>query len=70
MTAQDVWFLQMLMVAPALGLIPAFVARKKGRSGFGWWLFGFALAIIAIPAILSLRIWSEPPEFGQIWGRV
>jgi len=39
-------------------LIPAFIADKKGRSFLGWWLFGAALFIIALPVILIL----EPME--------
>jgi hypothetical protein len=42
---------EFILLAAALGLIPAIVANKKGRNPIGWWLFGFALAIVAIPAV-------------------
>lgn len=38
-----------------LGLIPAFIAQKKGRSFIDWWLFGAALWPVAIPAALLIK---------------
>jgi len=38
------------LLAFFLGLIPAAMARSKGRSFGLWWLFGFALFIVALPA--------------------
>ena len=35
-----------------LGIIPAIIAKNKGRSAFGWWVFGALLFIVALPAIL------------------
>jgi len=34
--------------------ITAFVAHKKGRSAILWWVFGFALLIIALPWALLM----------------
>lgn len=34
--------------AAILGLIPAMIAHKKGRSFLLWWLYGAALLIIAV----------------------
>lgn len=44
-----------LLVAAAIGVKPAIVAQKKGRSAVAWWLFGFALALVAIPAIFLVE---------------
>jgi hypothetical protein len=44
--------LGMLVVWFLIGLIPALVARNKGRSFVAWWVFGFALFIAAMPASL------------------
>lgn len=45
-----------LVVGGALiGLIPAFIAQKKGRSFIDWWLFGAALWPAAIPAALLIK---------------
>lgn len=38
-----------------LGLIPAMIARKKGRSFFEFWIFGTVLFIIALPVTLLMR---------------
>ena len=38
-----------------LGLIPAFIARSKGRKFIEWWLFGAALIIVALPASLLIK---------------
>ena len=38
-----------------LGLIPAFIARSKGRSFGLWWFYGFALFIVAIIHSLLLK---------------
>ena len=37
------------LIAIFLGVIPAVIASKKGRSVFLWWLYGSALFIIALP---------------------
>ena len=41
-----------LFFAALLGLIPAFIAKNKGRSFGGWWFFGWMLWIVALPASL------------------
>jgi cytochrome c-type biogenesis protein len=38
-----------------LGLIPANIARKKGRDFINWWFFGAGLFLIALPMALNLR---------------
>jgi cytochrome c-type biogenesis protein len=38
-----------------LGLIPAFIARNKGRSFFDWWVFGAGLFPIALPVSLIIK---------------
>ena len=49
-----------LVVAGALlGLIPAAIAQKKGRSFVDWYLFGAALWPIAIPAALMVKSKSD-----------
>jgi hypothetical protein len=42
------------LVIVAFALIPATIAHSKGRNFMAWWLYGFALWIIATPhAILA-----------------
>jgi hypothetical protein len=38
-----------------LGLIPANIARKKGRDFINWWFFGAGLFPIALPMALNLK---------------
>ncbi|MBR2907419.1 MAG: hypothetical protein IKC26_05180 [Clostridia bacterium] len=41
-------YIPSLIVAALLALIPANMAKKKGRSFFGWWVYGCCLFIVAI----------------------
>lgn len=52
--------MEILVVAALIGLIPAFVAQKKGRSFGLWWFYGSALFIIALPHALIMK-----PEEGS-----
>lgn len=46
--------MEFLVFAILLGLIPAFIAQRKGRSAFGWWIYGSLLFIIALPHALLI----------------
>lgn len=41
------------------GLIPAFIASRRGRNFIDWWFFGVALFPIALPMSLLLKL--TPP---------
>jgi cytochrome c-type biogenesis protein len=45
-----------------LGLVPAYIANRKGRNFLTWWLFGLALFPIALP--MAFLIKDEVPEPG------
>jgi len=47
--------MEILIIAVLIGLIPAAIARSKGRSFGLWWLFGAALFIVALPAALLIK---------------
>jgi hypothetical protein len=47
--------MEIFILAVLLGLIPAAIAHGKGHSFFGWWIFGAALWIIALPCSLLLK---------------
>ncbi|BAQ47486.1 MULTISPECIES: hypothetical protein [Methylobacterium] len=47
--------MEILIVAALIGLIPAFVAQKKGRSFGLWWFYGAALFIVALPHALIMK---------------
>lgn len=44
-----------LIIVILIGLIPASIARGKGRSFIGWWLYGMLLFIFALPHSLLLK---------------
>ncbi len=43
------------IAAVILGLIPAYLAQKKGRNFYDWWFFGSALLPIALPAAILIE---------------
>ena len=47
--------MELLIVAVLIGLLPAFIASRRGRNFFLWWMFGAALFIVALPCALLLR---------------
>jgi cytochrome c-type biogenesis protein len=38
-----------------LGLIPAYIARNRGRNFIDWWFFGAGLFLVALPMALMLK---------------
>ncbi|WP_173633063.1 zinc ribbon domain-containing protein [Paramixta manurensis] len=46
--------MSVLVIAVLLGLIPAFIAKNKGRSFGTWWLYGALLFIVAIIHVLLI----------------
>lgn len=44
-----------LLFGAFIGLVPALIAADKGRSFLGWWLFGWALFIVALPCALMAK---------------
>jgi len=44
-----------------LGLIPAYIAYKKGRKFLDWWFFGFSLFPIALPMALVIGTKEKEP---------
>ncbi len=47
--------MELLIAACIIGLIPAFIAASKGQSFFGWWMYGAALFIVALPHSLLIQ---------------
>lgn len=47
--------MEILVLAVLLGLVPAMIAKNKGRSFGAWWLYGAALFIVALPHSLVLK---------------
>lgn len=47
--------MQILILAVFIGLIPAVIARNKGKSFVLWWFYGFMLFIVALPHALLMK---------------
>lgn len=43
------------------GLLPGYIAYKKGYNFFLWWLYGLALLLIALPHSLLLK--TDPKDW-------
>ncbi|HYY78245.1 MAG TPA: hypothetical protein VFD04_03560 [Actinomycetes bacterium] len=46
---------QVIVGAVLIGLLPATIARRKGRDFLAWWFFGAMMFVFALPAALLLR---------------
>lgn len=57
--------MEIAIVAALLGLIPAMIARGKGRQFALWWVYGFLLFIVALPHALLLKREARPIEQPQ-----
>lgn len=58
--------MEFLVLAILLGLIPAAMAQSKGRSFVGWWLYGAALFIVALPHSLIISKDTQKIEQEQV----
>lgn len=47
--------MEFLVFAVLIGLLPAFIAHRKGRSFFGWWIYGTLIFIVALPHSLIMK---------------
>jgi hypothetical protein len=54
--------MEILIFAVLLGLIPAYLAKKKGRSFGLWWFYGALLFIVALPHALLMEPLPDSEE--------
>ena len=47
--------MEILIIAVLIGLIPAAIARNKGRSFVGFWIYGALIFIVALPHALLMK---------------
>ena len=53
-------------LAIIIGIIPAFIARKKGKNFFLWWFYGTMMFIVALPHALLIKPHNQKAEEKQI----
>jgi len=58
--------MEMLIMAILVGLIPAAIAQRKGRSFIGWWIYGTLLFIVALPHSLIMKADAKTIESQQM----
>jgi thiol:disulfide interchange protein len=51
-----------LIAAALIGLLPAYIAKQKGRDFYNWWFFGASLFIIALLLALKLKPTGLQPD--------
>lgn len=47
--------MDILVFAVLIGLLPAFIAKNKGRSFVAFWIYGALLFIVALPHALLMK---------------
>jgi hypothetical protein len=58
--------IEALQLSVFIGLIPAFIAQKKGKSFLLWWVYGVMLFIVALPHSLWIQPDNQKVEQGQM----
>ncbi len=58
--------MDVLALAILIGLIPAAIARSKGRSFVGFWIYGALLFIVALPHALIMKANKQAVEEQEI----
>ena len=62
MNSSSNYLLQLWALASLLGLIPAYIAHRKGRSFGWWWIYGSMIFIVAFfHALLIKPLVKVPP---------
>jgi hypothetical protein len=61
--------MEMLIFATLLSLIPAIIARNKGRNFVVWWIYGLLLFIIALPHSILIKSVEAEQSNIKIFGR-
>ena len=54
--------MELFLLAILIGLIPAAIARNKGRSFVGFWIYGALLFIVALPHALIMKADTKAVE--------
>ena len=47
--------MEFFLLAVLIGLLPAYIARSKGKSFVLWWIYGALIFIVALPHSLLMK---------------
>ncbi|HOF01596.1 MAG TPA: rhomboid family intramembrane serine protease [Spirochaetota bacterium] len=53
-----------LIISSIIGIIPALIAKKKGRNFFLWWIYGFMMFIVALIHSLLIKPLYQSSDSG------
>jgi hypothetical protein len=57
--------MEIMKLAVIIGIIPAIIARNKGKSFLLWWFYGAMLFIVALPHALLIKPHNQKGEQKQ-----
>lgn len=60
--------IEILKLAVLIGLLPAILARNKGRSLLLWWFYGAMLFIVALPHEIFIKPDNQEAKVCQYCG--
>ena len=60
--------MEIFLIALVLGVIPAIIAKNKGRSFFGWYIYGVLLFLIALIHSLVMKEDKKVVEENELAG--
>ena len=58
--------IETLQLAALIGLIPAFIARSKGKNFLLWWFYGAMLFIVALPHAILMKPGGQKAGQGRM----
>jgi hypothetical protein len=58
--------IEALQLSILIGLIPAFIAQRKGKSFLLWWFYGAMLFIVALPHSLWVKPDNQKVTLGSV----
>jgi hypothetical protein len=58
--------MEVLIFAALIGLLPAYIAKTKGKSFGLWWLYGAMIFIVALPHALLMKRDEQALEKEQL----
>jgi uncharacterized membrane protein YfcA len=57
------------MLGAVIGVLPGYIAYRKGKRFLPWWIFGALLFIVALPVSLVLKTERERARTAAARGR-
>ncbi len=59
--------MEFILFGALMGLLPAVIARRKGRAFVPWWVFGALVFVVALPASLFIESDAKALEAADLY---